>query len=593
MLARALSLVGLPLALAAVAHGQARTVWDVQHLNDPNPYVLHYDLVPRPDGGVVSVGAAYSSQSAGASLDAVAVAMSENGDVLWSWRAPMQPAGWGFGFTGDYVSATGDADGAVYVAYSENIESKLVKLRADGTVAWARPLPRFGTDYDAFIAIDVEVSPAGDLVHIVGSGYNGTWPRTGVYTFDPQGQQQWSWPGPMDDDRGLPVGMTVDSDGDVHVFGQSDYFGSYHYSQKRFELSSTGTLIATSGGPSSSFVSTSGGASDGAGNAAFVSSGSVSNFPNSDPYVALQLTGPSIGIGSYDLIPLGLNPSMGHRVAFDQAGNVLVFGVGRRIKRISPTAGVLPEFDVPSMTFVQDVRALPDGGLLVSGGRGTNGAVDNAVDARLDAQGNTLWSTQRRGSTRQSSARILGLPRPGGNVVLDGRGNAFSSNYTDGLAGLPGWRVGVRKVLLGDDVGSQYCAAPTPNSTGVGATLEAFGDPLRAADNLTLIASDLPPNTFLLFITSLTSGSSPGPGGSMGTLCVGGSIGRFVAPGQIRRSEQNGVASLQIDLDELPQGVGTVSGQAGQTWHFQGWYRDLVGGMPTANFSSAVAVTFQ
>lgn len=593
MLARTLLLAGASLNFAPGAFGQARTVWDVQHINQPNSYVRQFDLLPRPDGGVVSVGAAYSSASGTATVEALAVAMGENGDVLWSWSAPIQGAAWGDGFRGDYVSAASDAQGAVYVAHSRDLESSLVKLEADGTVAWSRDLPRVFPENGAFQAIDVDVSPAGDLVHVVGCGYRDTWPRSGIYTFDAQGQLAWTWPTVPAGDEGLPVGLKVDADGDVHIYGQTDYFASYDYTEMRREFSAAGALLGVGGGPSSSFVSTSGGAVDHLGNAGFVSSGSVSNFPNSDPYVALQITGPGWASGYFDLIPAGLNPSIGHRVAFDGAGNALVFGVGNEILRVSPTAGFLPSFQVPSMAQIQDVRALPGGGLLVSGGFGSSGNGDDSVDARLDAQGATLWSQRRRGSTRHPLFRQLGLPVGGGRVVLDGRGNAFSSNFTSNLAGVAGWRVGVRKILVGDGVGSAYCAPSTPNSTGTGATLEAFGEAGQAANNLTLIASDLPPNTFVLFITSLTPGSIPGPGGSMGTLCVDGSIGRFVAPGQVRRSEQNGVASLQLDLDELPQSTGVVPGQAGQTWHFQGWYRDFVGGAPTANFSSAVSVTLQ
>jgi hypothetical protein len=31
---------------------------------------------------------------------------------------------------------------------------------------------------------------------------------------------------------------------------------------------------------------------------------------------------------------------------------------------------------------------------------------------------------------------------------------------------------------------------------------------------------------------------------------------------------------------------------AGETWNFTSWYRDVVLGTPTSNFSDAVAITF-
>ncbi|MEL6712374.1 MAG: hypothetical protein AAFP86_01290 [Planctomycetota bacterium] len=127
------------------------------------------------------------------------------------------------------------------------------------------------------------------------------------------------------------------------------------------------------------------------------------------------------------------------------------------------------------------------------------------------------------------------------------------------------------------DVGSAYCAA-SANSTGGAATLLATGSDVAAAGDLTLIASGMPAGEFGLFLTSRTQDFVPGLGGtSDGNLCLGGSIGRFVGPGQILSTGTGGTFRLDVDLNALPQGSGAVSGQAGETWSFQAWFRDPVG----------------
>jgi hypothetical protein len=83
------------------------------------------------------------------------------------------------------------------------------------------------------------------------------------------------------------------------------------------------------------------------------------------------------------------------------------------------------------------------------------------------------------------------------------------------------------------------------------------------------------------------------PGGSQGNLCLGGSIGRYVGPGQIQQSGSTGTVSLAIDLAQHPTPTGLVGVLPGETWNFQCWYRDAVGGMATSNFSDGYEVTFQ
>lgn len=143
--------------------------------------------------------------------------------------------------------------------------------------------------------------------------------------------------------------------------------------------------------------------------------------------------------------------------------------------------------------------------------------------------------------------------------------------------------------VLGD-VGVPYCAAAVPNSTGAVGAMAAFGSARVADGNLELRASGLPPAVFGLFVTGTEAISAP-LANSVGTLCVGGQIGRFVQPGQIMGSGQAGTIELAIDPAALPAGGALVSAVPGETRYFQLWHRDVApGGAPTSNITAGVRV---
>lgn len=129
------------------------------------------------------------------------------------------------------------------------------------------------------------------------------------------------------------------------------------------------------------------------------------------------------------------------------------------------------------------------------------------------------------------------------------------------------------------------------NSTGSPGSLIAFGSPFAADNDVSLLATDLPPASFGFFVTSTASAFIPNPGGSDGTLCLGGSIGRFVGPGQVLQASPGGVFSLTLDLTQQPTPTGFVAVQGGESWFFQAWHRDFTG-VVTSNFTSALQVDF-
>ena len=143
-------------------------------------------------------------------------------------------------------------------------------------------------------------------------------------------------------------------------------------------------------------------------------------------------------------------------------------------------------------------------------------------------------------------------------------------------------------------IGTNYCTATAmPNSTGMAGVISAMGSPIVANQDFNLIADQLPPNSFGFFLTSQLSGLVMMPGGSLGNLCLGGAIGRFVGPGQIMNSGPSGSISLAVDLTAMPTPTGLVFVQPTETWYFQGWHRDAVGGSATSNFTDGLEVTFQ
>ena len=134
-----------------------------------------------------------------------------------------------------------------------------------------------------------------------------------------------------------------------------------------------------------------------------------------------------------------------------------------------------------------------------------------------------------------------------------------------------------------------YCAPGVPNSTGLSGIILPAGSFAVADQNFSLIAGQLPSNQFGYFLVSATQAATPGPGGSQGVLCLGGSLGRF--NNQVQNSGLLGTFQIQVDINSLPLNP-AVSVLPGETWNFQTWFRDL-NPVPTSNFTHAIAVTFE
>lgn len=134
-----------------------------------------------------------------------------------------------------------------------------------------------------------------------------------------------------------------------------------------------------------------------------------------------------------------------------------------------------------------------------------------------------------------------------------------------------------------DPVGSKYCQFNVPNSTGYPAFMRLQGSPV-VGEPLRLVAEDLPPNTFGMFVVGTQAVPPAGTPSSQGLLCIGGDLGRFV--NGIQNSGPAGWISLDIDTSNLPLNPMRPA-VAGQPYVFQAWYRDA-NPTPTSNFSDAM-----
>lgn len=139
-----------------------------------------------------------------------------------------------------------------------------------------------------------------------------------------------------------------------------------------------------------------------------------------------------------------------------------------------------------------------------------------------------------------------------------------------------------------DSPAFQYCDGVV-NSTGDRGFLRLEGSRSATSDK-TAVASALPPNQFCLLVGGSAFGNVPMAGGSAGTLCLGGSLGRYNS--LITLSDAGGVAEFPIDPAVLPQGIGTVPAAPGQIFQWQVWHRDFAGGGATSNFTNAVTILF-
>ena len=142
-------------------------------------------------------------------------------------------------------------------------------------------------------------------------------------------------------------------------------------------------------------------------------------------------------------------------------------------------------------------------------------------------------------------------------------------------------------------IGSLYCSPANVNSTFQSAQIAATGSTVAAANDVTLIVTQVPFSQFGYFLSSQDQAFIANPGGSQGNLCVGGPSGLGRHLNTLQNSGSSGTMSTVLDLTQIPLQTGaTTTVVSGQTYNFQCWYRDFFV-VSTSNFSDAISITFQ
>lgn len=136
------------------------------------------------------------------------------------------------------------------------------------------------------------------------------------------------------------------------------------------------------------------------------------------------------------------------------------------------------------------------------------------------------------------------------------------------------------------NVGVSVCAS-FANSTGQVGTLTGLGSDRVASNLLVLNGTRLPLNTVGYMLAAQSPGFVPLFGGSNGVLCLGGPILRF--SNTVLQSGPGALMSTQLNLTAFPQGQVVTPGDS---WYFQLWYRDSVGGITGSNTTQALRVEF-
>jgi len=139
-----------------------------------------------------------------------------------------------------------------------------------------------------------------------------------------------------------------------------------------------------------------------------------------------------------------------------------------------------------------------------------------------------------------------------------------------------------------DTIGVNYCEA-NPSTIGVPASIRAYGSSAVAFNDVTLEATDLPAQTFGIFLVSQDEGFVPNLAGQDGNLCLDpATLARYQGPGQILQASASGTIALPIDLNAIPQGTVPVAVMSGDSWSFQAWFRDG----QSSNLTNGVTVEF-
>tara|TARA_R110002126_G_scaffold41590_31_gene121008 strand:+ start:1741 stop:2814 length:1074 start_codon:yes stop_codon:yes gene_type:complete len=222
---------------------------------------------------------------------------------------------------------------------------------------------------------------------------------------------------------------------------------------------------------------------------------------------------------------------------------------------------------------------------------------DFSTDVTMNVLTGNLIVTPSGGTTTITNlAGIMGSPvAVTGNVLQTALNIHIDSpqtgaiNFTD-----PGTGVTGNVSLVGNLVGDHDCPGPTTtcanpaNSSGMGGTVSMLGSTRIQDQDLTLVASNLPPGEFAFFVASPSQGFVPFPAGGQGNLCLGTPFARYQT--LVGAISPAGEYQIDVDITAIPM-TPPVAVMPGEQWFFQCWHRDS-NPTPTSNLSDVLVVTF-
>jgi probable HAF family extracellular repeat protein len=251
--------------------------------------------------------------------------------------------------------------------------------------------------------------------------------------------------------------------------------------------------------------------------------------------------------------------------------------------KVNPQTGLREGFRWTAATGAQGLGSLGGESFAAAVSEDGTVIVGNAYAASASGWGRAFRWTAAAGMTE------LG--------TLGGRTSAAFGVSADGSV-IVGWstdallRERACRWTLSGEIGAVLCTATATNSAGGTGRLVAVGTNVLLTPDFRLRASGLSTNSTAFAFVSRASAMVPNPGGSQGTLCLGGAIGRLLGPGQVQNTGATGTFELALDPRMLPTPIGNVATMAGERWLFQAWYRDAIPGF-TSNFTDAIAVTWK
>jgi len=174
-----------------------------------------------------------------------------------------------------------------------------------------------------------------------------------------------------------------------------------------------------------------------------------------------------------------------------------------------------------------------------------------------------------------------------GDVDGDGIDDFVLGREYDSPNGTYSGRAEVRRVLCALPPAS-YCVG-APNSAGPGASIGWSGPQSVGANQAALTADGCPAAAFGVFYYGPQQIQVPF---GDGFRCVGGGgTGTFRLNPPIQ-TDGNGSVVRALDFDQPPMDAGPGAVQAGDTWNFQYWYRDVPAGLSGFNLTDGIAVAF-